>query len=269
MMYRRRTVVVLALLLGLAFPVLTTAGPAAAAPAGAGVRPAAAPASDLLGTLGDLLARILPLPAAVPGVAPSAVTRATASTVRVNGVACGVHLSGSGFTPAPDTVVTNAHVVAGVTGPTVLRPDGRTLSATVTAFDPAKDIAVLSVPGLGEPALPIGSAIVGESDAVIGHPLGQAAVNVKPAQVARRVTADIGDIYDRPAGPRQLLVLVTQLQPGDSGSPLVNNAGQVVGVAFAASNLRRTVGYAVASEDMTTVLARPRAGTVGTGPCID
>ena len=209
----------------------------------------------------------MPAPA-VPGVTPSLASQVTASTVRVSGVACGKRLTGSGFSPAPDTIVTNAHVVAGTTSSQVLRPDGRTLPATVQVFDPVKDLAVLSVPGLGQPSLGVASAVVGEDAAVFGHPLGQAAIEVSPAKVLRRVTTDVGDIYDRPATPRQILILNSELEPGDSGAPLVNSAGKVVGVAFAVANLRRSTAYAVASEELTPVLARPRSGPVGTGPCI-
>lgn len=263
---RRRTRAAL-LALALAFPVIATAGPASAAPAP--TRPAAAPANELLAGLTDLLARLLPMPApAVPGLPASLVSQVTASTVRVSGIACGKRLTGSGFSPAADTIVTNAHVVAGTTSTQVLRPDGRTLPATVQVFDPVKDLAVLSVAGLGEPSLGLASAVVGESDAVFGHPLGQVPIEVSPARVLRRVTADVGDIYDRPAAPRQILVLNSNLEPGDSGAPLVNGAGKVVGVAFAVANLRPSTAYAVASEELTPVLARPRTGPVSTGPCI-
>ncbi|HET7719263.1 MAG TPA: trypsin-like peptidase domain-containing protein [Acidimicrobiales bacterium] len=263
---RRAGAVVLAV--GLALPMLATAGPAQAAPGRS--RPAAAPASDILGLLTGLVARLLPLPApAVPGIDPGLASQVTASTVRVSGVACGERLQGSGFSPAPDTIVTNAHVVAGTTRTEVLRPDGRTLPATVTAFDPVRDLAVLTVAGLGQPSLGLGPAVVGETAAIVGHPFGQAPVEVSPARVVRRVTADVGDIYDRPATPRQILVLDAQIDPGDSGAPVVSTAGQVVGVAFAVSNLRRGTAFAVASEELGPVLARPRSGAVSTGPCLE
>ena len=265
---KRKPAGALALAVVLAFPVLATAGPAHAAPKAGRVQSAAAPSSDVLAGLSDLLGRLIPAPAAAPNVPQPLVARVTASTVKVTGVACGFRLSGSGFSPAPDTIVTNAHVGAGTNGPQVLRPDGRTLPATVQVFDPVKDIAVLSVPGLGLPSLPFGSAVEGETGAIFGHPLGRAAVEVSPARVVRRVVVDVGDIYDRPAAPRQILVLSTDIQPGDSGAPLVNGAGQVVGVAFAVANLRRSTAFAVASEDVTPVLAQPRAGAVSTGPCI-
>jgi S1-C subfamily serine protease len=263
---RRARAAVLAV--ALAVPMVVSAGPVQAAPAGA--RPAAAPATDLLVLLESLLARLLPMPApAIPGITPSLVSQVTASTVRVSGMACGSRLQGSGFSPAPDTIVTNAHVVAGTTRTEVLRPDGRALPATVTAFDPVRDLAVLSVPGLGQPSLGLGSAVVGETAAVFGHPLGQAAIEVSPAKVLRRVTADVGDIYDRPSSPRQILILNAALDPGDSGAPLVNAAGKVVGIAFAVSNLRAATAFAVASEELAPVLAQPRGGPVSTGRCLE
>ena len=262
---RRKPVVVLALSVLLALPLLASAGPAAAATKSIRSQPVAAPSNEALTVLSDLLARILPSPAPA---APPAAPGVAASTVRVSGVACGVRLYGSGFSPAPDTIVTNAHVVAGTTAREVLRPDGRTLPATVQVFDPVRDLAVLSVPGLGQPSLPLAPAVVGENAAVYGHPRGQAALEVSPARVLRKVNVDIGDIYDRPAAPHQILVLNAVLEPGDSGAPLVNSAGQVTGVAFAVANLRRATAFAVASEELAPVLAQPRSGPVSTGPCI-
>ena len=265
---RSRGVAALALTVALAFPLVATAGPVQAAPPAEKLKPAAAPASDLLLQLQSLLARLIPMPSAPPAVAGTTASQVAASTVRVNGVACGVRFSGSGFSPAPDTIVTNAHVVAGSRNTSVLRPDGRTLPASVQVFDPGRDLAVLSVPGLGQPSLPLASAAAGETAAVFGHPLGQAPIEVSPARVVRRVTVDIGDIYERPSTPRQILVLNSDLEAGDSGAPLVNQAGKVVGVAFAVATLRRSTAYAVASEELAPVLAQPRAGAVSTGPCL-
>jgi S1-C subfamily serine protease len=273
---RRPTVVALTLALFLALPVIGTttdaavaAGPGPAALVAEPSRPVAGPASGLLNLLSDLLAQLLPTPLPAGfGPPPALASRVTASTVRVNGTACGLRLAGSGFSLAPDTVVTNAHVVAGTTNTSVLRPDGRTLPAQVQVFDPNRDLAVLSVPGLGEAPLEVASAAAGETDAVFGHPRGQAPVDVEPAVVARRVTADIGDIYDRAAAVRQILVLNANLAPGDSGAPLVNGAGKVVGVAFGVASLRRSIAFAVASEEIAPVLAQPRTGPVSTGPCL-
>lgn len=273
---RRPAFVASVLALFLSVSAVETAAPAFATPAAAtrttsgAVRPAALPLSNVLGTLANALAQLLqPAPAGTPSISPSLGAQVLASTVRVNGDACGFRLSGSGFAAAPDTVVTNAHVVAGETATTVLRPDGKTLPATVQVFDPDRDLALLSVPGLGEPALSLASAVPGESDAIFAHPLGQAAVSVIPARVTRKVNADIGDIYNNAGDVRQILVMSSNIQPGDSGGPVVNGAGKVVGVAFASYSLQRSTALAIASEELTPVLAEPRSGTVGTGPCID
>ena len=254
------------LAIALVAPLAVTAGPAQAAPAPR-PKPVAAPASSLLVNLNNLLARILPVPP-IPGAAPSLVSQVSASTVKISGVACGYRLQGSGFSPAPDTIVTNAHVVAGTTSTQVLRPDGRTLPASVVAFDPSRDLAVLHVPGLGQPSLGLGAAVPGEAGAVFGHPRGQVPIEISPARVVRKITIDLGDIYDQPTTPRQILVLSSDLEPGDSGAPLVNSAGKVIGVAFGVANLRRSTAFAVASEELAPVLAQPRGGPVSTGPCL-
>lgn len=246
--------------------------PGAAGPVAAPLRGASLPVvTNLLrGTgLDDLLNQLLgiPLPetSALPG---TVVSRVSASTVKVSSVACGYRVEGSGFSPAPDTVVTNAHVVAGATSTQVLRPDGRRLAAQVQVFDPDRDLAVLSVPGLGEQPLPLTSSVVGQSGAVFGHPQGQVPIEVSPASVVRKVTVTTTDIYGENLLRRQILVLAASLEPGDSGAPLVNQSGEVTGVAFAVSRLRATTAFAIPSETLAPLLAQPRTGAVSTGPCV-
>jgi S1-C subfamily serine protease len=219
--------------------------------------------------LPDLLSLLAPGQATSTGGLPAAVAnRVTASTVKVSGVACGFRVEGSGFSPAPDTVVTNAHVVAGVANPQVLRPDGRTLRGQVQLFDSGRDLAVLSVPGLSQQPLSIGPAVAGGTGAVFGHPQGQIPVEISPARIVRKVSASISDIYGENPARRDLLVVATVLEPGDSGAALVNESGTVVGVAFAVSTLRPGTAFAVPSEDLAVALAQPRTGPVSTGPCL-
>ncbi len=227
----------------------------------------------LAGVLSELLPGLFgapaPPPAPVTGpLAPSVVSTVTASTVKVTGVACGSRVAGSGFAADRDTVVTNAHVVAGVGAPQVERPDGRRLPAQVQVFDPDRDLAVLSVPGLGQQPLRMGSAVVGGAGAVFGHPQGRVPVEVSPAVVSRRVDAMIDNIYDQGPVRRQVLVLDSELEPGDSGAALVNESGDVVGVAFAISSWFRGRAFAVATEELSPVLAQPRNGPVSSGPCL-
>lgn len=256
-----------------------------APPVGAASRPvergAALPVSQLLvdGGLAGLLPGLLPglfgdppappPPSFAEAPASGVVATVAASTVKVSGVACGRRVSGSGFSAGgPDTVVTSAHVVAGVGTPEVLAPDGRRLAGQVQAFDPNRDLAVLAVPGLGQAPLGIGSATAGDKGAVFGHPQGQVPVEVSPARVVDKVDALVHNIYDQGPVPRQVLVLSSDLEPGDSGGALVNQSGAVVGVAFAVSAWFTGTAFAVASEELSPVLAQPRNGAVSTGPCI-
>ena len=96
---------------------------------------------------------------------------ATSSTVRITGIACGYGIEGSGWVAAPDTVVTNAHVVAGETI-TRVQTSGRGFQkrARVVFFDKQNDIAILRVPRLGLTPLTPAEPEPEESVAVIGYP---------------------------------------------------------------------------------------------------
>jgi S1-C subfamily serine protease len=217
---------------------------------------------------------LTPAPDAGPAPANVALSaaitqRVIQSTVRVSGVACSRVLEGSGFSPADDVIVTNAHVVAGVRNPSVLRPDGRRLAAQVQVFDPARDLAVLSVRGLNQAPLAVGAGRVDEDGAVFGHPNGQVQVQVSPARVRSRITAVGRDLYDDAVTHRDIFIMASHLEPGDSGGPLVDTGGTVVGVAFAIAPDQPGTAYALTDKELRPVLAEPRGGAVSTGPCID
>ena len=203
-----------------------------------------------------------------PGLGPQAVARVSASTVKVEGVACRFERDGSGFAVAPDLVVTNAHVVAGQRRTTVVRPDGRRLAAEVTVFDPARDLALLEVPGLGQAPLPLATGKVGSTAAVFGHPDGQIALEISPAAIRQQVNALGRDLYELGVTRRAVYVLAADLAPGDSGGALVDADGQVVGVAFAISRENAGTAYALAVSELRDVLAAERKAPASTGPCL-
>ncbi len=199
---------------------------------------------------------------------PQAVVDAVVpSTVKVQGVACRRIQEGSGFVVAPGLVVTNAHVVAGEPESLVQRSDGSQVTATVVAFDPARDLAVLSAPDLDRPALPRSRAEVGDVGAVFGHPAG-GPLRAAPFQVGRAVTATGTDIYDQNRIEREVLILSSALQPGDSGGALVAPDGSVVGVAFAIAPDRPGVAYALDLTELDAVLSGDLSRPVDTGPCL-
>lgn len=202
------------------------------------------------------------------GLPPQVVARVSASTVQVEGIACRFERDGSGFTVAPDLVVTSAHVVAGQQRTMVVRPDGRRLRAQVAVFDPVRDLALLQVPGLGQAPLPLADGKVGTTVAVFGHPKGQADLEISPAAIRQQVNALGPDLYELGVTRRAVYVLAAELAPGDSGAGLVDADGQVVGVAFAISPDDRGTAYALATSELRNVLAAEREAPAGTGPCI-
>lgn len=192
------------------------------------------------------------------------------STVKVEGQACGEIVEGSGFAVADDLIATNAHVVAGESAgnTSVLLPNGHTLAATVVLYDPDRDLALLSVPGLGEAPLAIASPAANEAGAVFGHPEGVDQIAVMPAQVSEEEMAVGPDIYGNHNVRRAILVLAAALAHGDSGGPFVNKDGQVIGVAFAISANSSGTAYALNTSELDQVLQEPHTGRVSTQSCM-
>jgi S1-C subfamily serine protease len=211
-----------------------------------------------------------------PGPAPvntalnaATIARVSGSTVKVEGEACHRIQEGSGFTVAADTVVTNAHVVSGVRSPRVLRPsDGRRLPGTVVVYDSDRDIAILKVRGLGQTPLPLATGKAGDQGAVFGHPGGQNAISVAAASVSQRVQAVGRDLYDTHPTRRDVFILAAVLHPGDSGGPLANIAGNVIGVAFAIAPDKPDTAYALTAKEIQGALAEQAPTGVSTGACL-
>jgi S1-C subfamily serine protease len=207
-------------------------------------------------------------PPADPGLSPEVVAAVTPSTVKITGIACNRIQEGSGFvTLGPDVVVTNAHVVAGQDDPRVELTDGSLLEAVVVVFDPNRDLAVLRVPGLGRQPLPIADGEPGTTGGVFGYP-GGAPLRVQPFLVGDEVRAVGTDIYDRQRTERSVLILASQLRPGDSGAALVDGGGNVVGVAFAIAPDDPGVAYALDVAELQAALSGDLATEVDTGPCL-
>jgi S1-C subfamily serine protease len=217
--------------------------------------------------------RPAPIPAPDSAVARDPQVQAAAeSTVKVAGDAfsCERRIEGSGFVFAPQRVMTNAHVVAGVERPFVyVAGTGRGYRAHVVVFDPDRDIAVLWVPGLQLPPLAFGPAVPsGTEGAAIGYP-GDGPLRISPARVRGTVTAIGQDIYGGSRVVRQVYALRVQVRPGNSGGPMVGTDGKVLGVVFAASREDPDTGYALTA---TQVADAARSGQnevddVSTGRC--
>jgi S1-C subfamily serine protease len=220
--------------------------------------------------------RILAIPAPDPAVTGSrGVQDASASVVRVQGIApsCQQSIEGSGFVISPDHVLTNAHVVAGVTSrQTVTITVGRnqTLPATVVYYDPQVDVAVLYVPGLDLPALHFAGPADPSDDAVVaGYPLDAATLHLAPARIGGVQNVQGPNIYQDSLVTRQIYEIRAVVESGNSGGPLLSPAGTVDGVVFAAAVGESDTGFALTAAEVSADAGAGEQLTtaVSTGAC--
>lgn len=195
----------------------------------------------------------------------AAIRRARRSLVKITGDAnCGRGQEGSGFVVAAERVVTNAHVVAGVSTPGVqVRGVGRRYPAQVVEFDPERDVAVLRVPGLPAPSLTTAADLTrGASAAVAGFP-NDGPYRVDAARVRQVLRARGADIYGANDTVRRVYSLYATVQPGNSGGPLLSTSGSVVGVVFAKSLDDKRTAYALTMREVASTI---RAGVAASAP---
>jgi hypothetical protein len=197
---------------------------------------------------------------------------AAQSVVRIGGTAyaCGQNQTGTGFVIAPDRVVTNAHVVAGVDQPIVEAPNGQTLEGRVVYLDPIDDLAVVAVDGLTATPLVLSPVLPVGADAVVeGYPYG-GPFTTGAAEVLAMSTERIPDIYGTSRTGREVYTLAALVQPGNSGGPLLATDGRVAGVVFARNADDPELGYAMTNTELSPVAAAAPGLTspVSSGSCI-
>mgnify|MGYP001949410111 CR=1 FL=1 len=222
---------------------------------------------------GDLVpTRVRSVPPPDPALASSpVVVNAQRSVVKVLGTApsCSRRLEGSGFVYAEDRVMTNAHVVAG-TRTVWVELRGERYDGRVIVYDPGRDLAVIYVPGLNAPVMPMRTvkARTGSDAIVLGFPL-DGPYNAQAARI-RDVGPITGpDIYQDDEVTREVYTIRALVRSGNSGGPLVSPTGEVLGVIFAAAADDRTTGFAVTAAEAAPVaeLGRSRTQPTGTGRC--
>lgn len=208
----------------------------------------------------------LPPPPEGSSIGEELLATTSASTVKLRAAACDRIQSGSGFFVAENLVATNAHVVAGSSSLSVVTTDGAERDGRVIAFDPQIDLALVST-SLDRPVLPLATPSVGDAGLVMGFP-GGGPFAPSPFSVGERLPATGFDIYERSLVERDLLVLSSDLAPGDSGSAVLRDDGSVIGVAMAIAPDRAGVAYALASDELSDLLRRATSTTADTGACM-
>ncbi|MGZ4534105.1 MAG: MarP family serine protease [Nocardioidaceae bacterium] len=197
------------------------------------------------------------------------VRRSAQSVLKVRGEnACQRGVEGSGFLYGPNRVMTNAHVVAGISHPTLL-VGGREVGATVVYYNPEIDIAVLAVNGVHRPFLRFDrGGHTREGGAVLGYPQ-DGPYNVQAARIRGQQRLRSPDIYGDGSVIRDVYSLRALVRPGNSGGPLVSSSGRVLGVVFAASVTDHDTGYALTAAQVAQAAAAGLTShhSVSTGDC--
>ncbi len=197
------------------------------------------------------------------------VVAAEDSVLKVHGTnSCGNGIEGSGFVYAPGRLMTNAHVVAGVSEPEILLEAGP-VQAEVVHYDEDLDVAVLEFDSVGLPALVFDrEAGAGDGVAILGYPQ-DGPYDVQVARVRSEQRLRSPDIYGQGTVLREVFSLRGRVRPGNSGGPIVTSEGRVAGVVFAASVTDTQTGYALTSDAVAESAARGLTATsaVDTGGC--
>lgn len=200
-----------------------------------------------------------------------AVANARPAVVKIRGVAPGCQkvLEGTGFVIAPNRVMSNAHVVAGSDSVTV-QAEGQTYDATVVSYDPNADISILDVPNLPQRPLVFAEqpAKSGTDAVVLGYP-GGGDFAATPARVREIIELNGPDIYRTTTVNREVYTIRGTVRQGNSGGPMINRAGQVLGVVFGAAVDDNDTGFVLTANEVSRQLAKiGNTNKVPTGACV-
>jgi S1-C subfamily serine protease len=199
------------------------------------------------------------------------VENARPSVMKIRGVApsCQKVLEGSGFVVAPNRVMSNAHVVAGSDSVTV-ENDGRSYDATVVSYDPQADISILNVPGLSATPLAFADAPArtGIDALVLGYP-GGGAFAATPARIREIIELNGPDIYRTTTVTREVYTIRGTVRQGNSGGPMIDLNGRVLGVVFGAAVDDAETGFVLTAKEVSRQLQKiGYTDPVATGTCI-
>ena len=199
------------------------------------------------------------------------VASAEPSVVKIRAIApsCQKVLEGSGFVLSPDRVMTNAHVVAGANSVTV-EASGNPYDAAVVSYDPTVDIAILSVPNLPSGPLAFANTPVtsGTQAIVMGYPGGGGFVPT-PARIRELIELSGPDIYRSATVNREVYTVRASVEQGNSGGPLIDLNGEVLGVVFGAAVDDNDTGFVLTAKEVAAQLGHiGDTAPVATGECV-
>jgi S1-C subfamily serine protease len=200
---------------------------------------------------------------------------ATASGVGVVAEGCSLAASvGSGVVvdggDGGNLVITVAHTIKGATSVTVVDVNGVEYESRVLAFDKDADLAVLDVAGLSAPGLGVATdpfSFAGETEGSILTWGPEEGVERVPIELVKPLIVTIEDIYVDEVVERTALEIAGSVTGGDSGGPVLDADGDVVGIVYANSRGRDQVGFATDQRELAAILESAGGATVDNGTC--
>jgi serine protease Do len=199
---------------------------------------------------------------AVDRVAPAVVlinTRQESLLGGADGTGSGVIFDSAGW------ILTNRHVVEDADSLTVALSDGRTFTGEVYGIDTFTDLAIIRVDGTDLPTAPIGTSrdlSPGQLAIAIGNPLGyeNTVTTGIVSGLGRMISASDANQTNAPETLRNLIQTDAAINPGNSGGPLVNSAGQVIGINTAVSTTAQGLGFAIPIDIAKPIIGQALAG---------
>jgi S1-C subfamily serine protease len=190
------------------------------------------------------------------------------STVRITSFGCGGIVNGSGFVIAPDLVLTNAHVVAGVHRP-IIKYGNQSYAGVPVLYNSNLDLAALRLTGFKAKPLSIYNKQVspGATAVILGYPGGN--YTISPATVIDKTQLLTTNLYGVGTVNRQVYELQAMIGPGSSGGPMLLLNGQVAGIVFAKPAIGN-YAYTLTSISLRSEIQQAKSSTrrVSTGTCL-
>lgn len=184
----------------------------------------------------------------------------------VEGLACGKSSVGLGVL-IEEGILTNAHVIAGTEKLEVIDFNGgRSMTYLINA-DFETDLALLKGPDLAVTPLQIAEPKENQRGSILVR--GEEFVETIPVTLLRLLNIVIADIYGKGKHTRSGLELSADVTAGDSGGPIINAKGQVIGLVFSRSTIQSEISYGISSIEFPAVTQGYDLSGVSTGKCRD
>jgi S1-C subfamily serine protease len=224
--------------------------------AGGVVADLTAPDAEQIVSINEPGAELADLPATIAAIRQSVVGINVTAVVSFGGRSVTAEGAGTGFVLTSDGMIaTDAHVLTGVQNISVVLPDGTELTATVVGSDSLNDLAVLHVDRTDLVPIPMGASAdvqVGDEVIVVGNALSLGA----DLSASRGIISALHRTIELSEGRTATNLIQTDaaVNEGNSGGPLTNAAGEIIGIINASTGSAQNIGFAIPIDDALPIL---------------